>query len=112
MDCSAGCRTWGEDVAENLTVESPEFDRIKKESGPATRDAVQLLWFVANNESAERRRGVRAAQEEDIAKTLAGVPTADLHNFDTQGSPVIVFTGTANVTMTGISNGVQGQLRS
>jgi len=99
-------------MSEQLTIESPEFDRIKKEAGNATRDAIQLLWFVANNESAERRRGVRAAAEEEIPKTTSAAPTVDQHNFDTQGSPVIVFTGTTSVNLTGIRNGIQGQARA
>jgi hypothetical protein len=95
-------------VAENLTVESPDLDRIKKESGYATRDAVQLLWFVANGEGAERRRGVRAAQEEDLKKTITVAPTTDQHNFDTQGAPILVFTGSASFNLTGFRNGIQG----
>jgi hypothetical protein len=99
-------------MAENLSIESPDFDRIKKESGPSTRDAVQLLWFVANGEGAERRRGVRAAQEEDLKKTKSDAPTTDQHNYDTEGSPIIVFVGSTSFNLTGIRNGLQGMGRT
>jgi hypothetical protein len=80
-------------MAENQTIEAPDFDKIKKEAGPNTRDAIQLLWYVANNESAERRRGVRAAQEESLRKVKSDAPTANQNNYDTEGSPLVEFTG-------------------
>ncbi len=99
-------------MAENLTVESPDFDRIKKESGPATRDAVQLLWFVANGEGAERRRGVRAAQEESLRKVKSDAPTDTMNDYDTEGSPVIVLIASTPIALTGIRNGIQGLHRT
>jgi hypothetical protein len=72
---------------------------------------VQLLWFVANGEGAERRRGVRAAQEEELKKTITVAPTTDQHNFDTQGAPILVFVGATSINVTGFRNGIQGMGR-
>lgn len=98
-------------MAENQTIEAPDFDKIKKESGSATRDAIQLLWFVANNEAAERRRGVRAAQEESLRKVKSIAPTTQQDNFDTEGSPLVEFTSTVAFNLTGLRNGQSGMLR-
>lgn len=99
-------------MAENQTIESPDFDRIKKESGSATRDAIQLLWYVANNEAAERRRGVRAAQEESLRKVKSDAPAAQQDNYDTEGAPLVEFTGSTNFNLTGVRNGQTGMLRA
>lgn len=95
-------------MAEQLSIEAPEFDRIQKESGPATRDGVQLLWSVANEEARQRRRGVRLAQEMQRQKVLDIAPTTQQDNLDWDGSGVVLFTGSTSVNLTGLRNGVQG----
>lgn len=97
-------------MAENGTIESPDFAAIKNESGIATRDAINLLWMVANNEAAERRRGNRAAVERSIRKVKTFTPSAALHNFDAENCGEIVFEGSASVDFTGIRNGTSGEL--
>ena len=42
-------------MAENLVIESPDFDEIRKESGTSTEDAIRLLWFALNGEIKQRR---------------------------------------------------------
>jgi hypothetical protein len=96
---------------ENLTIEAPEFDRIKKEAGPATRDATQLLWFVANDESAQRRRGIRRAMDVLQPKVKSDAPTAAQHNYDTDGATTIQFTGSTAFNLTGLRNGETGQIK-
>ena len=56
-------------MAENLSIEAPDFDRIRKGDAPATEDAVRLLWYVLNNEIKLRRIGQRALQA-SIGKML------------------------------------------
>lgn len=41
-------------MSDNLVIESPDFDRIEKESGYATKDAVNLLWLTLNQEIINR----------------------------------------------------------
>lgn len=43
-------------MADNLVIESPDFDQIRKETGTATEDAVRLLWFALNNEIKLRQK--------------------------------------------------------
>ena len=43
-------------MAENLVIESPDFDEIRKETGTATEDAIRLLWFALNNEIKLRQK--------------------------------------------------------
>jgi hypothetical protein len=95
-------------VSENLSIESPEFDLIKKETGQSTRDGIQLLWTVANEEARQRRRGVRLAQEMSKRKVLSLAPAANQDNLDWDGSGIVLFTGTTSVNLTGLRNGAQG----
>lgn len=95
-------------MAEQLSVEAPDFDRIKKAAGSDTSDAVRLLWQVANQEAKERRRGVRLATEREQRKVLLLTQTADLHNVDWDGSGTVACLGAASVNLTGLRNGVQG----
>jgi hypothetical protein len=44
-------------MAENFTVDAPDFDLIRKESGPGTEAGMRSLWYVLNDERASRRRG-------------------------------------------------------
>jgi len=50
-------------MAYNLSIESPDFDRIRKGDDKATENAVRLLWFVLNDEISRRRRGIREASQ-------------------------------------------------
>lgn len=96
-------------MSENQTIASPDFDRIKKEAGSATRDAVVLLWEVGNNEAAERRRGVRRAQETSERKVLSDAPTTAQDNYDAMDATVVLFTGGSAFNLTGIRNGTTGR---
>jgi hypothetical protein len=98
-------------VSENQTIESPDFLKIKDESGYATSDAVRLLWYVLNDEAATRRRSVRAAQErlEPAVKTAA--PTANQDNYPTDGASIIYFNGSTNVSISGIMAPEPGKAR-
>jgi hypothetical protein len=89
-------------MAENLTIEAPDFERIKKEAGDATRDATNTLWSVLNAVDATQRRGIRKAQEFFQPRTLTFAHTANMNNYDHANSTLLVFTGTAAVDLTGI----------
>ena len=49
-------------MAENLSIEAPNFDRIRKGDTHATEDAIRLLWYVLNNEIRMRRIGQQLLQ--------------------------------------------------
>jgi hypothetical protein len=89
-------------MAENLSIESPDFGRIKKDAGRATEDAIRLLWFVQNDEIAQRRRGVRAARDRYRPKLLTLAPTAQQDDLETEGAGIIYFTGSTNFSLTGL----------
>lgn len=92
-----------------LTIESPDFDRIKKESGSATRDALVLLWRVANDEALQRRTGIRLAQDKEVGLVQYDAPTTQQDNYNAGDGLYVVFTGSTAFPLTGIRNGVDGR---
>lgn len=86
----------------NLTVEAPDFDYIKKESGSHTMDAIRLLWSVANDEAAQRRTGLRTATERIAPKSVIDAPAGAKDNYDTQFGAVIRFDGAVAFNLTGL----------
>src|SRR4051794_20052277 len=97
-------------MAGNLTIEAPDFARIKKESGLATSNAINLLWSVGNNEADIRSQTVRLAQETLQGKAVVSAVTTGQNNFDTQGCLTLTFTGASAFNITGFRNGVFGRV--
>lgn len=97
-------------MAENLSVESPDFDRIRKGNPYATEDAMRLLWFVTNDEIAKRRKADRQISERVSPKVLPLAPTASQNNLDTQGCGLLEFTGTSAINITGIMARTEGDI--
>ena len=60
-------------MGSQLVIESPAFDVIKQESGYATRDAIQLLWYALNDEILNR---IKARWRWDDVAFAAGNFTA------------------------------------
>ena len=88
-------------MATNLSVESPDFDRIRKGDSSATEDAVRLLWYVLNDEIRKRRIGDRRIEDRLSPKILTKAPSGAENNIDTEGAGLIVYTGSTAVTQTG-----------
>ena|SRR3990167_4695554 len=88
-------------MAENLSIEAPDFQQIEKESGIGTRDAVKLLWSAMNFESGRRRTEVRIAKERMAPKVVSDAPGAQQDNYDLQGASVLLLTGATGRTFTG-----------
>lgn len=86
----------------NLTIESPQFEYIKKESGTHTSDAIRLLWAVANQEADARRKGLRVATERIAPKSIVNSPAAAQDNYDTQFGTIMRFDGAAAFNLTGL----------
>lgn len=82
-----------------LTIESPNFDKIAEESGQFTSDAIGLIWAALNATRTENRRDFRKASDIIQPKILALSPSASVDNLDLAGCSVVHFTGgTQNVT--------------
>lgn len=88
-------------MSTNLTIEAPNFDRITKEAGQFTSDAINLLWSALNDTRASERRDFRQATEKLEPKTLTVIAAASVDNLDTQGSSIVYFTGTTAQNFTG-----------
>jgi hypothetical protein len=86
-------------MAGNLSIESPNFEKIAEESGQFTSDAVGLLWSALNATRDEARRVERRATEMVAPKILTLSPSASVNDLDLEGASVIHFTGgTQNLT--------------
>lgn len=88
-------------MAENLSIESPDFNRIRKGDSRATEDAVRLLWFVLNDELKKRRMGDRRIEQRISPKVVTFAPSANQNNVDLDGSGLVVYTGSSAVNITG-----------
>ena len=89
-------------MASNLTIESPNFEKIQKESGQFTADAISLLWAALNETRKEERTHYRLTRDMLKPKLLAIEPTASVDNFDLQNSSVLSFVGSTAVNFTGL----------
>ncbi len=98
-------------MAENLLVESPDFDEIEKKAGLATRNAIFLLWSVTNQEISLRRKTVRDAKQTFEVKIENAAPGSQQDNFDTDRATVYYFTGGVAFNLTGLRNGVEGAMK-
>ena len=99
-------------MAENLTVNAPDFDQIRKETRSLSLEqTLRSIWLILNNELQQRRRTVRAVKEQIEGKVLSSAPASNQNNFDTQGALVVLFTGSTNFDLTGLRNGVEGQVK-
>ena len=85
-----------------FTIEAPEFDLIKRESGPHTRDGIITIWEALNAEGQARRSGIRQAVERINPKEIILSPSVSQNNLDTEFATVLRFDGAAGVNITGI----------
>lgn len=95
-------------MADNLSVEAPDFDYIKREAGVHTMDGIRLLWSVANSEAKDRRTGVRLAIERQEVKTLVFSLALSQNDFDTAFSTTLRSDGAAAINITGLKARVEG----
>lgn len=89
-------------MATNLTIESPNFDKISKEAGQFTSDAINLLWQALNDTRAAERRDFRQATEKLEPKFINPADGAgSIDNLDLQGASVVYFSGATGRNFTG-----------
>lgn len=98
-------------MSNNLTIESPNFEKIGKEAGQFTSDAIALLWAAMNDTRKIERIDFRQAKEITAPKVLSIAPSANTDNLDLQGCSVVSFTGSTNVNWTGARAPETGQTR-
>jgi hypothetical protein len=89
-------------MAFNATIEPPDSDRIKKESGIATADAIDLIWQVLNQEMRDRRSGVKQAIDQFEPKSVVDSPAAGQNDYDTRDATILRFDGATSFNLTGL----------
>jgi len=89
-------------MAANLTIESLDFDGIRKGNVQITGDAVEFLWLTLNDEARQRRRGVKQAVDRSERAVLGQAPAAGQNNLDIGNVSILNFTGAASVNVTGL----------
>ena len=85
-----------------FTVEAPDFDYVKREAGPHTRDGLITIWEALNAEAEARRVGVRQAIERIAPKQIILSPSVSQSDLDTEFATVLRFDGAASVDITGL----------
>jgi hypothetical protein len=89
-------------VATNLSIESPNFEKINSEAGPNTTSAISTLWQTLNETRRDDRVHFALAQSELFLNPLVTSPTASVDNLDGRGYSAIIFSGASSVNFTGI----------
>lgn len=89
-------------MASNLTIESPNFEKIGKEAGQFTSDAVSLLWSALNDTRKSERVDFRRSKDIMAPKVLTLQAAASVDNLDLSGCSVVSFTGASAQNFTGM----------
>ncbi len=89
-------------MASNLTIESLDFDGIRKGNSQTTGDAMESLWLTLNDEARQRRRGVKQAVDRSERAVLELAPTVGQNDLDIGNVSILNFTGTTSVNLTGL----------
>src|SRR3990167_5866688 len=88
-------------MSTNLSIESPDFARVRRGDFYAIEDAIRLLWFVANEEARLRRSGGNHNKTHVSNKIVQFAPSGNLNNVDYEGSGFVIYTGATGVNVTG-----------
>lgn len=89
-------------MGSNLTIESLDFDRIRRGDMREAGDAIEFLWTVLNDLDRRQRRGVRLAVDRSERLALVLEPSAALDNYDIGDASILSFEGAASVNVTGL----------
>lgn len=89
-------------MATNQTVESPNFEKIGKEAGNFTSDAINLLWAAINDTRAAERRDFRRATETLEPKIKALSPSGAVNDLDLEGASVVSLEGSSAINFSGM----------
>lgn len=86
----------------NATIESPNYEKIGKEAGQFTSDAIALLWAALNDTRKSQRIGIRLATEMLQPKVLQVNAAASVNDLDVTGYGVVEFIGSTAQNFTGM----------
>lgn len=98
-------------MAGNLTIESPNFERISKEAGQFTMDAINTLWAALNDTRSDVRRLTRLARNVAEYGSLVLAPSASINNLDLGETSIVSFTGGTAQNFTGMKAPETGKSR-
>lgn len=94
----------------NLTVESPQFDKIRKGDTRATEDAIRLLWYVINEALRAQRMDTNETRNRLSPKVLSLALAANQNNLDVGGAGLVVYTGADAYDVTGYLSREEGDI--
>lgn len=89
----------------------PNFQKINKEAGQFTSDAISLLWNALNDTRATERRDVRQLNESLAPKVKTIAAAASVNDLDAEGASIVSFTGGTAQNFTGIRAPETGRSR-
>lgn len=89
-------------MATNATIESPNFEKIDKEAGGFTSNAIATLWAALNDTRATERRDFRRASNNVSPGLLTLAPAGSTDNLDITNFGIISFTGASAQNFTGM----------
>ncbi len=93
-----------------LTIQSADFDKIRKETGQETVDFLTRLWYILNDETRLRRQGDRINASRIRGGLVTDAPTTQQDDYDAgSGTLFVYFNGSTPFTLTGIRNGQAGR---
>jgi hypothetical protein len=97
-------------VANNLTVESFDFDQIGRKAGRATQDALYGMWLALNEIAKTGRQGLTIATSRAVWGVQRLSPTLNLDNQKHEDVVWQRFEGATAINVTGFRAGLEGQL--
>jgi len=98
-------------MALNQTIESPNIQKIRAESGQFTADAINVMWGALNDTRAVLRRSFRRTKERIEPLVLHVVAAASIDNLDLQGASIVSFEGSTAQNFTGMKAPETGETR-
>jgi hypothetical protein len=98
-------------MASNLTIESPNLDKIDKEAGQFTSDAINTLWASLNYAMKQERSDFRLVRDMIQPKVKMVAAAASVDNLDLEDSSVVEFTGGSAQNFTGMRAPETGRTR-
>lgn len=95
----------------NLTIESPNREKITKEAGQYTADAINTLWAALNATRSDVRVLTRLARNVIEPGSLVLSPAASVNNLELGEASIVSFTGGTAQNFTGMKAPQTGHVR-
>jgi hypothetical protein len=89
-------------MGNNLSIESPNFEKIDKEAGQFTSSAVATLWAALNEVLKSDRTHFTIVQQELFVNPNILSAAASVDNLDMRGFSALQFTGGSAQNFTGM----------